>query len=193
MSAPLARLELRLAAVAGWLSAAIILVNTAKRAELLPTTPVTQLLAPLAQIFAIGFVIGLYLACRGGNSGLLTVGLIANLAAIAALVGVEFVINLVFAYLEPAQVAALRAGPLGTALTVASILFILATLVYTAGLWRGGAPRVPLALYAAAVFPIGLRALVPEAALQIALVVLAAAVVWLAVTLWQRGTAPLTA
>jgi hypothetical protein len=68
-----------------------------------------------------------------------------------------------------------------------------ATLVYTAGLWRGGAPRVPLALYAAAVFPIGLRALVPEAALQIALVVLAAAVVWLAVTLWQRGTAPATA
>jgi hypothetical protein len=192
-SAPLARLELRLAAVAGWLSAAIILVNTAKRAELLPTTPVTQLLAPLAQIFAIGFVLGLYLACRRGNGGLLTVGLIANLAAIAALVGVEFVINLVFAYLEPAQVAALRAGPLGTALTVASILFILATLVYTAGLWRGGAPRVPLALYAAAVFPIGLRALVPEAALQIALVVLAAAVVWLAATLWQRGTAPVAA
>lgn len=185
---PLPRVELRLAAVAGWLSAAIILVNTAKRAELLPTTPVTQLLAPLAQIFALGFILGLYLASRRGRGGLLTVGLIASLASVAALVGVEFVINLVFAYLEPAQVEAL-----GTALTVASILFILAAIVYAAGLWRGGVPRVPLALYAAATFPIGLRALVPEAALLIALVVLAAAVVWLSVTLWNRAVEPATA
>jgi voltage-gated potassium channel Kch len=190
MTRPLARLELRLAALAGWLSAAIILVNTAKRAEILPTTAVTQLLAPLAQIFAIGFMLGLYLACRRSRTGLLTAGLIASLASVAALVGVEFVINLVFAYLEPAQVDELRAGPLGTALTVASILFIVAAVVYAAGLWRSGAPRVPLALYAAATFPIGLRALVPEIALQLALVVLAAAVVWLSVTLWQRATEP---
>lgn len=193
MPVPLARLELRLAALAGWLSAAIILVNTAKRAEILPTTAVTQLLAPLAQIFAIGFMLGLYLACRGRRSGLLTVGLIASLASVSALVGVEFVINLVFAYLEPSQVETLRAGPLGTALTVASILFILAAVVYAAGLWRSGAPRVPLALYAAATFPIGLRALVPEMALQLSLVVLAAAVVWLSVTLWQRAVEPATA
>lgn len=193
MSLPLVNLELRLAAVAGWLSAAIILVNTAKRAEILPTTPVTQLLAPLAQIFAIGFMLGLYIACRRTRTGLLTVGLIASLASVSALVGVEFVINLVFAYLEPAQVDTLRAGPLGTALTVASILFILAAVVYAAGLWRSGAPRVPLALYAAATFPIGLRALVPEVALQLALVVLAAAVVWLSVTLWQRALEPATA
>ncbi|MFC3493935.1 hypothetical protein [Glycomyces rhizosphaerae] len=193
MSLPLVNLELRLAAVAGWLSAAIILVNTAKRAEILPTTPVTQLLAPLAQIFAIGFMLGLYIACRRTRSGLLTVGLIASLASVSALVGVEFVINLVFAYLEPAQVDTLRAGPLGTALTVASILFILAAVVYAAGLWRSGAPRVPLVLYAAATFPIGLRALVPEVALQLALVALAAAVVWLSVTLWQRALEPATA
>lgn len=193
MTASLPRLELRLAALAGWLSAAIILVNTAKRAEILPTTPVTQLLAPLAQIFAIGFMLGLYIACRGKRSGLLTAGLIASLASVAALVGVEFVINLVFAYLEPAQVDALRAGPLGTALTIASILFILAAVVYAAGLWRSGAPRVPLALYAASTFPIGLRALVPELALQLALVVLAAAVVWLSAVLWQRAAAPATA
>jgi hypothetical protein len=193
MTRPLARLELRLAALAGWLSAAIILVNTAKRAEILPTTALTQLLAPLAQIFAIGFIIGLYIARRGNRSGLLTVGFVASLASVSALVGVEFVINLVFAYLEPAQVEALRAGPLGTALTIVSILFILAAVVYAAGLWRSGAPRLPLALYAAATFPIGLRAFVPEIALQLALVVLAAAVVWLSTTLWQRATEPATA
>jgi hypothetical protein len=184
---------LRIAAFAGWLCAAIILVNTAKRAELLPTTAVTQLLAPLAQVFAIGFVLGLYLASRSRRGGLLTVGLIASLASVAALVGVEVVINLVFAYLDPSQVEALRGGPLGTALTVASILFILAAVVYAAGLWRSGAPRVPLALYAAATFPIGLRALVPEAALQVSLVVLAAAVVWLSAALWQRAAAPAVA
>lgn len=193
MPVPLARPELRFAALAGWLSAAIILVNTAKRAELLPTTAVTQLLAPLAQIFAIGFMLGLYLARRGGRSGLLTVGLVASLSSVSALVGVEFVINLVFAYLEPSQVEALRAGPLGTALTAASILFILSAVVYAAGLWRSGAPRVPLALYAAATFPIGLRALVPEMALQLALVVLAAAVVWLSATLWRRAVEPAAA
>ncbi|MEU6247628.1 hypothetical protein [Glycomyces sp. NPDC047010] len=187
------RSYLRIAAFAGWLCAAIVLVNTAKRAEILPTTAVTQLLAPLAQIFALGFVLGLYLAYSRGRSGLLTVGLLASLAAVGALVGVEFVINLVFAYLEPAQVETLRSGPLGTALTAASILFILAAAVYAAALWRTGAPRVPLALYAAATFPIGLRALVPEAALQIALLTLAAAVVWLAVSLWQRAASPATA
>jgi hypothetical protein len=37
------------------------------------------------------------------------------------------------------------------------------------------------------------RSLVPETALQLALVVLAAAVVWLSVTLWQRAVEPATA
>ncbi|GAA2147564.1 hypothetical protein [Glycomyces algeriensis] len=48
-------------------------------------------------------------------------------------------------------------------------------------------------MYAAATFPIGLRALVPEMALQLALVVLAAAVVWLSATLWRRAVEPATA
>ncbi|THV23472.1 hypothetical protein [Glycomyces paridis] len=187
MTDTLARHELRLAAAAGWLAAAVILVNTLKRAEVLPTAAVTQLLAPLAQVFAIGLVIGLYAASRHGK--LLTAAFSANLTAVAALVGVEFTINLVFAYLEPAQVDDLRAGPLGTALTAASILFVLATLAFVAALWNRGLPRVPLALYAVAVWPIGLRAFVPEIALQLALAVLAAAVAWLALALWRRAGA----
>ena len=79
------RRELRLAAIAGWLSAAVILVNTAKRAELLPTTEVTQLVAPLGQIFGIGLILGLYAAARRTGGRLLLVGLIVNLVALAAL------------------------------------------------------------------------------------------------------------
>ncbi|GAB3234917.1 hypothetical protein GCM10027447_32450 [Glycomyces halotolerans] len=177
--------ELRLTAIAGWLSAAIILVNAAKRADLLPTTALTQLVAPLAQTFAIGLVIGLYIAARGTGGRFLTAALVANLVALTALVGVEFVINLVFAYLEPAQIEALIAGPLGAALTAASVLFVLATVAYAAGLWRTGtAPRPALALYAVAAVPVGLRAFVPEAALQAALALLAIALVWLAAGLW---------
>ncbi|WP_335991803.1 hypothetical protein [Glycomyces sp. MUSA5-2] len=187
MTESLAPVQLRLAAVAGWLSAAIVLVNTAKRAELLPASAATQLLAPLAQLFAIGLILGLYAASRR-RGPLLTAGLVANLAAVAGLTAAEVCINLVFAYLEPAQVDHLRGGPLGTALTAASLLFILATAVYAAGLWRGGAPRIPLALYALAAVPIGLRAFVPEAALQMSLLVLAAALAWLAASLW-RGPA----
>jgi hypothetical protein len=45
---------------------------------------------------------------------------------------VEFVINLVFAELPTSTVDALREGPLGIALTVASILFLLGTLAFVA-------------------------------------------------------------
>ncbi|NUQ87299.1 MAG: hypothetical protein HOQ43_02390, partial [Glycomyces artemisiae] len=47
---------------------------------------------------------------------------------------------------------------------------------------------IPMALYALAAVPIGLRAFVPEAALQVSLLVLAAALAWLAASLW-RGPA----
>jgi len=191
MSAFPLRAELRLAAVAGWLSAAVLLVNAAKRAAILPTTPLTQLVAPLGQIFAIGLVLGLFALCRGQGGRFLRIGLAANLIALAGLVGAEFVINLVFSYSDTAEVDALLAGPLGIALTVVSILFILASLAFVAGLWRTGlAPRVPLAVYAVTAVLIGLRAFVPEPVFLLAIALLAVAVAWLAVTLWRREPEP---
>lgn len=193
MSEFTARPEMRLAAVAGWLCAVILLLNTAEQVELLPNAPLTQLLAPLAQVFAVGLVLGLYVAWRRGGGRVLTVGLVGNLIALMGLVGVEFAANLVFPYLSAGEVDGLLAGPLGTALTVVSVLFIVATVTYVVGLWMtGSAPRVPLALYAVAVVPIGLRTFVPELALQLGLALLAVAVSWLAVALWQRagGAAP---
>ncbi|GAB3997423.1 hypothetical protein GCM10029992_20270 [Glycomyces albus] len=140
MSESATRGELRTAAVAGWLSATVILVNAADHAGLLPTTALTQLVAPLAQIFAIGLVLGLYAAARRDAGPLLLAGLIANLAALAALSGVEIVTNLVFAYLDSAQIDELLAGPLNIALVSISMLFIVATLVFAAALWRNGEP-----------------------------------------------------
>ena len=48
-------------------------------------------------------------------------------------------------------------------------------------------PRIPLALYAIGVPPIALRAFVPELALDLGLVALAAAIGWLSVWLWASA------
>ncbi len=59
----------RLASAAGVGSALILLVNAAKRSALIPTTDLTQLLAPVAEIMALGLVTGLFLAF-GRRAGL---------------------------------------------------------------------------------------------------------------------------
>jgi hypothetical protein len=50
-------------------------------------------------------------------------------------------------------------------------------------------PRLPLALYLIGAVPIALRAFVPELALDLGLVTLAAAIAWLAGWLWVRASA----
>ncbi|GAB7192582.1 hypothetical protein NUM3379_32910 [Kineococcus sp. NUM-3379] len=178
------------AGIAGLLSAAVLAVNAAKRAQLVPATALTQLAAPLAEVFALALVTALYLACasRIGRAGSIAFGV--NHLALAALVGVEFVLNLVFPRLDPAQIADLRAGPLGIALTTTSLLFLVGSLGFTAALARTGIPpRGALALYAAGAVPVALRAFVPELVLDLGLVVLAAGVAWLAAWLLRTGPA----
>src|SRR6476469_3098270 len=102
MSHPVPARLYRIAAAAGCGSAAILLINAAKRAEVIPTSAFTQLVAPLAQILALALVTALYL---GFGRRTCTFGLVAyllNALALASLVGVEFVINLVFKVL-PAE------------------------------------------------------------------------------------------
>lgn len=176
----------RIAAVAGVASGLVVLVNAAKRAGVIPTSTLTQLLAPTAQILALLLVTGLFAAYgrRAGTLGL--VGFLLNFVALAALVGVEFTINLVFAELPTATITDLRDGPLGVALLVASVLFLVGTLVFCASLARlRTLPPVALALYAVGAVPVALRAAVPEAVLDVALAVLAIGIVWLAARLWQ--------
>ncbi|MER9138290.1 hypothetical protein NKI20_18645 [Mesorhizobium sp. M0830] len=181
----------RLASVAGVGSALILLVNAAKRSALIATTDLTQLLAPVAEILALGLVVGLFLAF-GRRAGLFgTIAFVINFVALASLVGVEVVINLVFSKLPLATIIELRAGPLGLALVVSSVLFLLGTLAFVTSLVVArGVPRIPLALYIIGAVPIALRAFVPELALDLGLMTLAAAIAWLAGWLWMR--APIT-
>ena len=197
MSFPSPATLYRGAAVAGGGSALVLLINAAKRAEIIPTSALTQLVAPLAQILALVLVTGLYIAFgrRAGRFGL--AAYLLNAFALGALVGVEFVINLVFAELPDTTIDALRAGPLGIALTVVSVLFLLGTLTFAVAMIRTREiPLAPMALYAAGAVPVSLRAFVPEAVLDLGLLALAVGVGWLAGWLYVRSAsvlAPVTA
>jgi len=189
MSQPIPSTLHRIAAVAGGGSAAILLINAAKRAEVIPTSTFTQLVAPLAQILALALVTGLYFAFgrRAGTFGL--VAYLLNAFSLAALVGVEFVINLVFADLPDRTIEALRDGTLGVALTVASISFLLGTLAFVAAMLRTReVPTTPLVLYAVGAVPVSLRAFVPEAALDLGLVTMAVGIGWISIWLFNRSS-----
>ena len=188
MSHPVPAPLYRIAAAAGIGSAAVLLINAAKRAGVIPTSPFTQLVAPVAEILALALVTALYLAFgrRTGTFGL--VAYLLNVFALSALVGVEFVINLVFRDLPGATVQGLLAGSLGVAVTATSVLFLLGTLGFVAAMLRSRkVPAVPLVLYAVGAIPVSLRAFVPEAVLDLGLVVMAAGIAWLAVWLFGHS------
>ena len=180
---------IRLAAVAGLAAAVVLFVNAAKRAGLIPISSTTQLVAPLAQALAIILVVGLAAVALRQASRYSSVALALNVLGLAAVTGVEWVINLVFVGLDPAQIAALRTGPLGTAFLTASITFLLGSILYCSALLRDGkAPRIPIIAYAIATIPIGLRIFVPELVLDVALGLLGASVTWL--SLWMLRSRP---
>ncbi len=188
MSHPVPATLYRIAAVAGCGSAVVLLINAAKRAEIIPASAFTQLIAPVAEILALALVTALYLAFgrRTGTFGL--VAYLLNAFALATLVGVEFVINLVFRDLPAETVAALRAGSLGIALTAASLLFLIGTLTFVAAMLRTReVPVAPLVLYAVGAVPIALRAFVPEVVLDLGLATMAVGTAWLAVWLFGRS------
>ena len=175
---------IRLAAVSGLAAAVILFVNAAKRAGLIEISAATQLVAPLAQALAIILVVGLAALALRQSSKYSAVALALNVLGLAAATGVEWVINLVFVELDRAQIGLLRTGPLGTAFLAASLLFLLGSILYCSALLRDGkAPRIPVVAYALATIPIALRNVVPELVLDSALVLLGAAVLWLA--LWM--------
>jgi hypothetical protein len=179
----------RLAAGTGLAAAVILFVNAAKRAGLIPINSATQLVAPLAQALAIILVVGLAAVAMRQSSRFSSITLALNVLGLAAATGVEWVINLVFVGLNPAQIAALRTGPLGTAFVAASMIFLLGSILYCLALLRDGkAPRIPIIVYAIATVPIGLRNFVPELVLDLALGLLGVAVIWLA--LWMLTSRP---
>ncbi len=182
---------IRIFAFAGFFSASILLVNAGKRAGIIPTSPFTQLAAPLAQVAAIGLVIGAYLVISRPAGALATSGAVLSVTSLAGLVGVEFVLNLVFPYVEQDVIAVLRAGPLGIALTVVSMVYLLGTVVFMLALWRtSSVPKAVVILYTLSSVPIALRTVFPESVLQLGLVGLAVAAVFLA--FWMLRNVPRT-
>jgi hypothetical protein len=182
---------IRIFAFAGFISTAILLVNAAKRAGIIPTSPFTQLAAPIAQIAAIGLVIGMYLLISRKAGALAASGAVISVTSLAGLVGVEFVLNLVFPYIGQDVVAVLRSGPLGIALTVVSMLFLLGTVIFMLALWRtSSVPKGAIILYTASSLPIALRTVFPETVLQLGLVGLAVAAAFLAT--WMLRNIPRT-
>jgi hypothetical protein len=96
-------------------------------------------------------------------------------------------INLLAEVVIPVE--ALLNGSLGIALTSASILFLLGTLAFVTALLRTRElPTAPLVLYAVGAVPISLRAFVPEAVLDLGLVILAVGIAWLAIWLFDRSS-----
>lgn len=178
----------RIAAIAGLGSALVLLINAAKRSGLIATTDLTQFLAPVAEIMALGFLTGLFLAFgrRAGLFGVIAFAL--HFMSLASLEGVEVVINLVFSKLPVETITELRGGPLGLVLTISSLLFLFSTLAFVISLAIGKeVPCLPLSLYFLGAVPIALRAFVPELALDLGLVTLAVGIVWLARWLWVRA------
>ncbi|MBT2514578.1 hypothetical protein [Arthrobacter sp. ISL-30] len=121
-----------------------------------------------------------------------SIALALNILGLAAVTGVEWVINLVFVRLDPSQIADLRTGPLGTAFVAASMIFLLGSILYCLALLRdGNAPRTPTIAYAIATIPIALRNFIPELALDLALALLGASVIWLGK--WMLRSRPVAA
>ena len=70
-----------------------------------------------------------------------------------------------------------------------SVLFLLGTLAFVSAMLRTReVPAAPLTLYALGAVPVSLRAFVPEAVLDLGLVVLAVGIGWLAIWLYDRSS-----
>jgi hypothetical protein len=170
--------------IASFFAAIVLVVNALKRADIIMLSPATQLAAPLAQLMAIGLVVGIYNASPAMRGRLGSIGAVLYASSLVLLVGVEFVINLVFPYLPPNLIGELRAGPLGIAFTLASLSFLLGTLVFFSAFWRvPGSPKSAILVSVLSSVPIALRTAFPEVVLQIGLVGLAAGVTMLAMWL----------
>ena len=181
--------SVRLAAVMGLAAAVVLFINAAKRAGLIEVSAATQLVAPLAQALAIVLVVGLGAVAMRHSSRFSSAALALNVVGLAAATGAEWVINLVFVALDPAQIAALRAGSLGTAFVAASMIFLLGSLLYCSALLRDGpAPWTPSFAYALANLPIGPPPLVPGPVPDAVPGLLGVSVIWLAV--WMLRSAP---
>ncbi len=147
-------------------SAIVLIVNVVKRAGI-ALGPVTQLAAPLAQLLAIVLVVGIFAATPAVRGRLGSMGAALCAVSLVLRIGVEAVINLVVPHIPPETASQLRSGPLGIAVTVSSMSFLLGTLVFFTALWSvAGSPKFAILLAVASSVPLALRSAFPEVAVQ---------------------------
>src|SRR4051812_10824903 len=113
----------RAAGAAGVLSALVLLINAARRVHLVPANAFTHGIAPLTLVLGLFALTGIYLWQRREAGTLGLVGYALNPTGVAGVLGIEFVVNLVFPYLDKAAIDALLDGATGTAFVVVSMLF----------------------------------------------------------------------
>ena len=177
----------RLAAIAGTLCALALCFNAARRGGLVPSTDLARAAAPLAQLFGLWLLTGLYAAIRARSGTLGLVGYALNSLGLAGLVGCEYVVNFVFPYVPPATVADLLDGLAGAVFTGTQVVFLAGVVLFAAALARGGQPLVAVGLYALGAVIIGLRGILPDATLYPGLVLAAIGISWLAAALYRSA------
>ena len=189
MSHPIPSTLYRIGAVAGCGTAVILLINAAKRAEVIPTSAFTQLVAPLAQILALALDHRPLLRLRTPGRHLRPRRLPAERVRPRG-TGRRRVRDQprLRRDLPDDTVETLRAGSLGIALTVASITFLLGTLAFvTAMLRTRQVPAAPLVLYAVGAVPGLATRLRPGRGAEPRSPVLAIGAGWLSIWLFNRS------
>ena len=192
MSHPVPATLYRVAAVAGCGSAAILLINAAKRAEIIPTTAATQLVAPLAQMMALALITAALPRIRPAHRQLRPGRVPAErvLAVCPGRSGVRDQPRLPTTSPRRRSTEPLRAGPLGrrpdggVACRSSSARWASSRRCCGAAKSR---PGCRWSCTRSARSPVALRAFVPEAALDLGLVLLAASITWLAIWLYGRS------
>jgi hypothetical protein len=174
----------RIAAWAGVLGMLGTIVNAARRAGVIPGTPLTHAIAPLAPALAVVVVVALYLYQRERLGVVGFVGFAATLLGVVGLFGVEFTTHAVFQFLPADQLAALTAGPTrGYLLAVAGTFAVGVILFGLAQLRARMLPAPPILVFILGWVAASLRGIVPDPVFLIGLVVGAAGTLWLSLAL----------
>ncbi|GAA2985549.1 hypothetical protein [Actinokineospora diospyrosa] len=175
--------------IAGWsgpLCSLVLLLNAGRRGGVLPDTAFGHAVAPLGQVTGLVLMIGLYLVHTRPTRGL-TIGFVLNVAGLGAVLGVEYILNLVYPQLDPALVRELNAGFTGKGLLVSSVVFLIGILAFGIALIAARqVPRAAITIYLVAFVLVALRPFLPTFVLPIAVAVGAVATAWLGIALLRK-------
>ncbi|MFF4625611.1 hypothetical protein [Nonomuraea jabiensis] len=175
----------RVTAAAGFVCAVLLVVNSARRAGLLPETAFTHAIAPFGALTGLLAITGIYLVIRDTAGSLGLIGYVLNSAGLAGAFAIEYILHFVFPYLGGGTVSELLAGGTGRAFLVTSAVLLAGVLTFGVAAIRSGAmPVVGVVLYAVGMVPGSLRSVVPVPVYLAGLVVAAIGVAWMAARLW---------